>query len=286
MNKKYPLFIIIPIFALILLLLTLPGCSRRKRNTDGSDMVLISDGLFGMGNSSKSASSDQIPAHQVFLDSYYIDKHEVTFQEYEKFIQAGGYQKREFWTEDGWKFIRQNQIAGYLVMGQKGAEMLVQKLYNAPDQPVIGVSWYEADAYSRWAGKRLPTEAEWEKAARGPKGFLYPWGNEMNFANISYRVTNGKRTVPVGSFPSGASPYGVMDMAGNVWEWCSDWYDETYYAKSPSKNPQGPVSGTHRVLRGGAWGSNRMQLQSTYRYYDQPTYRGFNVGFRCVKDAK
>jgi len=263
-------------FALTLLLATISGCSGS--DTDLSDMVFIPAGSFVMGNSSESALPDQRPAHQVYLDAYYIDKYEVTNQEYEAFIMAGGYQKRKFWLDEGWQFIQRNKIQNHLGLNKD--------LYNAPDQPVIGVSWYEADAYCRWAGKRLPTEAEWEKAARGAEGFLYPWGNEMIFENIAYNIANGKRTVPVGSFLNNASPYGVMDMAGNVWEWCADWYDETSYSKSPSKNPKGPEKGSDRVLRGGSWVSTRMQLQSTYRYHHLPVHRGFTTGFRCVKDVK
>ena len=262
------------------------GCSQSDDSSDKPCMILIPAGRYRMGNASGRAAPDQGPAHQVYLDAYYIDKHEVTFGEYEQFIQDGGYEKKRFWTKEGWEFIQSNEIKGYLTLGQPLAGKTTQKLYNAPNQPVIGISWYEADAYCRWAGKRLPTEAEWEKAARGEKGFLYPWGNEMIFENIPYRITNGRRTVSVGSFPKGASPYGVRDMAGNVWEWCRDWYDGAYYTKSPSQNPQGPKSGTHHVLRGGGWGSTRLQLQSIYRYYDLPTYRGFNVGFRCASDAK
>lgn len=260
------------------------GCSQGENDVNRLNMLFVKPGSFHMGNSSEFASSNQVPSHQVFIDAYYIDKHEVTIQEYEKFIQAGGYHKNEFWTNLGWEFIQQNQIKGYMVLGQPRAERLFQKLYNAPNQPVIGVSWYEANAYCKWAGKRLPTEAEWEKAARGLDGFLYPWGNEMIFANVSYNITNGKRTLPVGSFSNGASPYGCLDMSGNVWEWCSDWYDEDYYSRSTLRNPAGPKKGTYRVLRGGSWGSNRLQLQSVFRYYDRPTFRGFNVGFRCVGD--
>ena len=276
-------FVLFPIFALMLSFLVVSACNQSE--SAETDTVLIPAGPFLMGSPSESALHGQSPAREVYLDAYFIDKHEVTIQEYERFIQEGGYRNKKFWTKAGWKFIEQNQIQGYLAMGQPITTQSNYGLYNAPNQPIIGISWYEADAYCRWAGKRLPTEAEWEKAARGTEGFLYPWGNKMNFENLSYRVANGRRTVPVGSFPTGASPYGIVDMAGNVWEWCSDWYDKAYYTKSPSRNPKGPKSGMHRVLRGGGWGATRLQLRSTYRYYDLPTYRGFNAGCRCVKDA-
>ena len=283
MEQRFLSLVLIFISTLVLLILS--SCSRTTSDSNESDMVFVPAGTFIMGNSSKAAFGNRTPAHEIFLDAYYIDKYEVTFKEYEAFIQAGGYEKKKYWLDEGWQFIQQYQIKGFLVLGQDRVHLLNHELYNTPNQPIIGISWYEANAYCRWVDKRLPTEAEWEKAARGQKGFLYPWGNEMNFENVSYRITNGRRTVPVGSFPTGASLYGVMDMAGNVWEWCSDWYDGAYYAKSPSKNPQGPKSGAHRVLRGGGWRSTRLQLQSTYRYHDAPTYRGFNVGFRCAKNA-
>lgn len=279
-------FSFLPI-VLILIISTIYGCNRTKEaeNAENSDQVFIPAGPFLMGNSKESSLSDQAPVHQVYLDAYYIDKYEVTVREYERFIIANGYRKRKFWTKEGWDYIQQNQVQGYLSTGHPYAVGVNHKLYSGPNQPVIGISWYEADAYCRWAGRRLPTEAEWEKAARGQEGFLYPWGNEMNFANISHLVTNGKRTIPVGSLSGGASPYSVMDMAGNVWEWCSDWYDESYYSRSPPQNPQGPTTGAYRILRGGSWGSTRLQLQSTYRSYNNPVHKDFNIGFRCAKDA-
>ena len=161
-----------------------------------------------------------------------------------------------------------------------------RQFYNEPDQPVAGVSWHEVAAYARWAGQRLPTEAEWEKAARGTDGRMYPWGNEMDFSRISYRLVGGRRTSLVGSHLAGASPYGVLDMAGNVCEWVSDWYGEAYYKNSPKKNPQGPLKGEFRVLRGGSFGSNRNQVQCVYRGFEKPDFTAFHIGFRCAKAAR
>jgi iron(II)-dependent oxidoreductase len=121
------------------------------------------------------------------------------------------------------------------------------------DHPIVNVSWYDAVAYCEWAGVQLPTEAQWEKAARGTDGRIYPWGDEWDDSKCNNYETGIEETTPVGSYTQGTSPYGVMDMVGNVWEWCADWYDEKYYASAPNRNPQGPSAGIRRVLRGGSW---------------------------------
>ncbi len=203
---------------------------------DGAPMVLIPAGEFQMG--SNYGDGDEKPVHTVYLDAFYIDKYEVTNAQYKKFMDATGYKAPEYWNDPD---------------------------LNKPDHPVVGVSWYDAVAYAEWAGKRLPTEAEWEKAARGGLvGKRYPWGDSISHDDANYDGTGGKDrweyTSPVGSFaPNG---YGLYDMAGNVWEWCSDWYYRFYYFslyyrfyyfRSPRANPRGPDSGTIKVLRGGSW---------------------------------
>ena len=153
---------------------------------------------------------------------------------------------------------------------------------------MVGVSWYEAEAYCNWLrrttrkGYRLPTEAEWEKAARGPEGFHYPWGNEWRNDHCNSRETRMDRTSPVGIYLHGKSPYGCMDMAGNVLEWCTDWYDENYYRQSPVQNPPGSATGEYRVLRGGSWNNRAETMHSSFRSRDVPAHGGNVVGFRIV----
>ena len=227
-------------------------------------MALIPAGEFHMGDPFNEGAADERPRHTVYLDAFYIDIYEVTNAQYQKFMDAVGYAGPAYWNNSS---------------------------YNAPEQPVVGVSWHDAVAYAEWAGKRLPTEAEWEKAARGGLiGKRYPWGDEAHDAGGVYRANyyagdnsaadGYEYAAPVGSFPSNG--YGLYDMAGNVWEWCADGYDSSYYANSPRNNPLGPGSGSSRVLRGGSWFDITYHLRVSYRSYDDPTRTYYYVGFRCV----
>jgi formylglycine-generating enzyme required for sulfatase activity len=216
-------------------------------------MVLVPAGQFWMGSDEGDAEK---PRHRITLDSFYIDKHEVTNALYQKFMSATGRAAREYWNDSK---------------------------FNGSQQPVVGVSWHDADAYCRWAGKRLPTEAEWEKAARGTDGRKYPWGDEWDASRANSNESGHGRTVEVSSYPTGASPYGAHGMAGNVWEWIADWYDQDYYKRSPNRNPRGPDAGTSRVLRGGSWDFIPFNLRSTYRINDTPGARNNHIGFRCAR---
>ena len=237
------------------------------------EMIHIASGDFFRGSNEETASQNQRPQRLVFLKEYQIGLYEVTNREYEQFILAGGYGKKELWSPEGWQFITENHIVVPSAWKVRG--------FDNPKLPVVGVSWYEASAFAAWKKRRLPTEAEWEKAARGVDRRRYPWGNRL-IADIGYRAFSWPYNV--GSFPANVSPYGVYDMAGNVWEWVADWYDEDFYENTLNNNPQGPTHGQQKVLRGGGWGSNRRHLRVTYRHAEVPTWRGLDTGFRLAQD--
>lgn len=262
-----------------------------------NSMVLISAGTFIMGSAWDYGNPDQKPIHEVHLDDYYIDRYEVTNENFQQFIEAGGYEKRQFWSEEGWQwyqaYVEKRRKLAYHLSGRSDLNLAsirptsFRRVYfNQPKQPVTGVNWYEAQAYAKWAKKRLPTAAEWEKAARGTDKRLYPWGDTFDWANLYLPTSYGRRVNLVGSIPDNASPYGIMDMAGSVWEWTADWYSESYYSISPRENPKGPLRGNKRELRGGFWGSNRRQFRCSYRYAEVPEQRLLSIGFRCARSVR
>ena len=256
-----------------------------------SEMVHIPSGKFIMGIDkimptkakggkmrpwSREAFHDEGPAHEVELSSYMIDKYEVSNAEYKDFLKVTEHPAPAYWDDPR---------------------------LNKPSQPVVGVNHLDAKAYCEWKDKRLPTEAEWENAARGPEGLRYPWGNELNpkLANFS---KNHPSTMPVDSLPEGASPYGLHHMAGNVFEWVSDWYDPRFYEKGVSVvNPTGPnkpvwlggtglyvdrlTTGEKRVIRGGSWIATESSITTTHRFWNHPMNNSYGVGlgFRCAKTA-
>jgi len=233
----------------------------------GGEMVLIPKGEFIMGMK----DGDPIglvwatPLRKVFLPSFYMDKYEVTNREYKRFVDATG-RKAPFDavhnTMYNWKDGKYRE--------------------NLDDHPVVLVEWYDADAYCKWAGKRLPTEAEWEKAARGTDGRLWPWGNVFDRFKANTRDFGVRMTMPVGSFPEDASPYGVMDMAGNVFEWTASWYEG--YPESKYKHPLYGM--TYRVTRGGSWLSLAdPDAYTMSRTAQLPDYIHRSVGFRCAMSA-
>ena len=266
------------------------ACSEKEVSTPPEGMVLIPAGAFQMG--STTGDVDEVPIHKVELDAFYMDQHEVTNAEYQVFVAATRYAAPR---GIGYTAVYELLKQGYAPWDDPD--------FNHPNQPVTTVTWFDATAYCEWMGKRLPTEAEWEKAARGGlEGARYPWGDaepsntSANFADSqtefewrSANVNDGFLfTAPVGTFPPNG--YGLYDMAGNVWEWCADWYSPTYYsdlqdAESPLRNPKGPDTGERRVLRGGTWYRALHTLRTAERISDYPRNSLNVVGFRCAMDA-
>jgi len=230
------------------------------------NMVLIPEGEFLMGTNDADARADEKPSHKIYLSAYYIDRYEVTNSEYQQFVLETGHQvpflDREWACDFNWNGI--NYPSG------------------KADYPVVLVSWTDATAYAHWAGKRLPTESEWEKASRA--GFMnqkYPFGNSIDLAQANYKkgYLRSWCLMPVGSYQP--NQYGLFDMSGNVWEWCHDWYSDDYYSKSFYMNPAGPSEGYYRVIRGGAWINDPEFLTCSHRGKSLPDEKSFAVGFRC-----
>ena len=246
---------------------------------DNAIYVYVPAGEFEMG--SKNGELDESPPHKVYLDAYWIGQTEVTNAQFRRFVDAGGYATERYWSAEGWNARADNNW--------NAPRCLDASDFNADDQPVVCVSWYEAEAYTRWLSEktgeryRLPTEAEWEKAARGTDGRTYPWGNNPPDGTLLNYNENTWGASPAGSYPAGASPYGALDMAGNAWEWVNDWYDRNYYSVSPGSNPQGPATGEYRVLRGGSWYFDDDYVRSANRYNDGPDDWDYGSGFRCVR---
>ncbi|HUV16540.1 MAG TPA: SUMF1/EgtB/PvdO family nonheme iron enzyme [Pelolinea sp.] len=222
------------------------------------EMVLIPAGKFIMG--ADDSDRDQRPLHEVYLDTYWMDMTEVTNAQYRACVNDGG------------------------CMKPGGSEYYIDE--SLDDHPVIYISWFDARDFCAWAGKRLPTEAEWEKAARGMDGRRFPWGDSPAAESLANFDDNINKTMPVGSYPNGASPYGLLDLVGNVWEWTADWYDDNYYQTAPKKNPLGPEIGDRKVLRGGSWFSLvDIVLRANLRKKKPPEVRDYGTGFRCVFQA-
>jgi formylglycine-generating enzyme required for sulfatase activity len=230
-----------------------------NRGTDEALMVLMPEGEFRMGRDD--GSYDEAPTHTVHLSGFWIDLYEVTNRQYKQCEDAGSCPSHRADSASRESYYGNSEYDHY---------------------PVIFVSWDDAVAYCEWAGKRLPTEAEWERAARGPDALVYPWGNDYDQSRVNANGVNDD-TTEAGDYADGVSPYGVYDMAGNVHEWVSDWYSDSYYAESPSENPTGPDSGERRVLRGGGWDSDASAVQSTFRDSNTPDTQNPDIGFRCAQ---
>jgi eukaryotic-like serine/threonine-protein kinase len=232
-------------------------------SADGMTLVYVPAGPFEMG--SVDGYSDERPVHTVDLPAFWIDRTEMTNARYARCVEAGVCARPR----------RKSSNVIDLYYGSKRHE----------DWPVIFISWQDAVDYCAWVGRRLPTEAEWEKASRGTDGRTYPWGStppDDTLLNFDHRLADVTATA---SYPAGASPYGALDLAGNVAEWVADWYAEDYYSLSPAFDPPGPETGTYRVTRGSSWKGNAIGVRSSHRYIDDPAQPTFDLGFRCAVDA-
>jgi formylglycine-generating enzyme required for sulfatase activity len=233
---------------------------------DGSVLVYVPPGEFEMGD----GQDTDCPKHRVWLDGYYIGIYAVSNAQYKRFVDATGH--------------RAPDKADYSYGG--GPVWQGNSFPSAKaDHPVVCVSWDDAQAYAKWAGLSLPTEAQWEKAARGPRNWRYPWGDTWDGDRCRHSGNRGSETTcVVYGYPRGVSGYGCYNMSGNVSEWCEDWYDAGYYEKGPSRNPRGPDGGSHRVSRGGGWGNDvASSFRGAFRYGIDPGYRRVNLGFRLLR---
>jgi len=316
--------VVFNLLIILFLVIALPACagaptptvpsgsiSTRVAKKDGMVQVFVPAGEFRMGSTKADIDlilkecdyclrewfDNEMPQHKVYLDAFWIDRTEVTNAMFAKFVAETGYQTDAEQIGAGIAF----RLSSYDWAMTKGANWQhpqgpTTNIDGLDDHPVVQMSGNDAEAYCAWAGRRLPTEAEWEKAARGTDGRTYPWGDQspagnlLNFADRNLNanesdnsVNDGYRfTAPVGSYPDGASPYGAFDMAGNVWERVTDWYSDTYYAHSPERNPTGPSSGDHHILRGGSWSRMFRYVRVTSRYPYLQLNRSAGLGFRCV----
>ena len=253
---------------------------------DGMSMLLVPAGQFLMGSTRSEVEAasalcltvgdndpcglgefaNEMPQRSIYLDAFYIDETEISNDAYRRCVAAGACDRPDY----------------------RGGRYAPPGYYDDPlfgDYPVVHVRWDQARAYCGWAGARLPTEAEWEKAARGTEGFAYPWGNQFDPNLANTQEGGGDRLRPAGSYPAGASPYGVLDMAGSLWEWVEDWFDPGYYSEMPDRNPPPAPAGTDKVLRGGGYSSFRHYARTTNRGFENPNTSSAYRGFRCALAA-
>lgn len=277
-------------------------------------MVYIPAGTFLMGSPASEVDAllqyytglerdlfrNEIGEHEVRLEAFFIDRCAVTNAQYRHFLAAGGYQRQEWWSPAGWRWR--------LASGRTSPAFWPRGEPALDQHPVVGITWYEADAYARSLGKRLPSEAEWERAARGTRAWRYPWGNHFELGRCNCADFWLKReirtyhdwyahfflqrpwrrhtlTTPVDAFAAGATCEGVFNMGGNVWEWCADFYAEDYYARSPHANPQGAGQGGERVCRGGSFGYFGWSVRTTDRGHHPPEHYSLGLGLRCALGA-
>ena len=268
---------------------------------DAAEMVFVPAGKFIMGTSDAQLEKivqgisrlreqfrHEQPQHTVYLDSFYIDKYEITNAQFERFVNATSYVTDA--EREGWGYVWEGFDVWPRISGADWRHPVGpgSGIRNRMDHPVVQTSYRDAVVYAKWAGKRLATEAEWEKAARGTDGRIFPWGNTWLSTRLNSLEAGPYTTTAVGSYPEGASPYGALDMAGNIWEWVEDWYHPTWYDRPPNvSNPRGPNQGKHRVFRGACWMNKRTVARCSHRdnYVSIPSFRVQLGGFRCAKDV-
>jgi len=265
-----------PVGLLVVAIIGLSGlrCPASAQAADDAEMVLIAAGAFTMGSEAKAIDEDaaEKPPHPVALPAFYIDKCEVTNTQFSRFLNGA----KRLEDEAGHPLVWVN---GNLQLHQVDGAW--QPKPGAERLPVINVTWYGAMAYAKWAGKRLPTEAEWEKAARGADGRKFPWGNDKDFSRFRLGFDS---LAPVGSYPQGASPSGCLDMAGNAWEWTSSLFKPYPYDATDGR--EDPAAEGRRVARGGSWKGEPEIAHCSYRFRPEPEFAHMYLGFRCAKDAQ
>ena len=264
----------------------MPNPGDIRSDAQGIEQVWVPSGSFTMGTAdissleppywAKAELASEQPAHLVSLSKgFWIDRYEVTNAAFQAFVDAKGYTTEEYWSPAGWQWLAQQEVER--LPTQCDPEAL-------PNLPRVCVTWYEAEAYAHWRGGRLPTEAEWEFAARGPDSLIYPWGN--TFDTQKANVVDSTGLTPVGSYPGGVSWVGAHDLAGNAMEWVQDWLDPAYYQQNQQQDPQGQEEGRIKIEKGGWWGSNPFVARSAYHHFeDPPSYQDHHIGFRIVTPA-
>jgi formylglycine-generating enzyme required for sulfatase activity len=256
---------------------TEPAPGEVRVDSFGIRQVWVPAGCFLMGSDPEKdpdAYDDEQPQREVCITrGFWLDQFPVTNDAYRAFIDADGYKTERFWSPDGWQWVIRN----------KKTRPRDYEDFTDPNQPRVGVTWYEVDAYARWRGGCLPTESEWEYAARGPESLIYPWGDVWDSSRANTRESGIGKTTPVEQYEGGKSWVNAYDLAGNVWEWVADWWDENYYKTNPPKNnPTGPASGEERCLRGGSWGIIPLFSRAACRTGLRPVGEFNDFGFRVV----
>lgn len=275
------------VFVALLVACTQPPADSYRSRIDhrGVEQLWVPSGSFLRGTADidsieapewvRRIMPSEQPQHKVTLTAgYWIDKHEVSNAAYERFVDDGGYENFAYWSEQGWDWLQASNV---------DADLPIRCVEPRPDYPRVCINWFEAEAYGNWRRGRLPTEAEWEFAARGPDSLIYPWGNEFDAQRAN--VIDSSGLSPIDSYPNGRSWIGAYNLSGNAMEWVQDWLDVDYYQLRESADPKGPASGRIKIEKGGWWGSNSAVARAAYHHYeDPPEYQDHHIGFRIVSD--